>query len=106
MSEAAILSLGENDWKAMAKEGSDNSSWTVNVLEATVTEDTSGWTFVIRANRFLRGMVRLWAGTLVSIGSGSFRPGLITELLETQSREKAGVSLPGKGLTLMEVRYS
>jgi tRNA pseudouridine38-40 synthase len=106
MSEASCLSLGENDWKAMAKEGSDNSSWTVNVLEASVTEDISGWTFLIRANRFLRGMVRIWAGTLISIGSGSARPPLVTELLKTQNREKAGVSLPGKGLTLMEVRYN
>lgn len=106
MQRAASLSLGKNDWMSMAKEGSGNSDWIVNVISADVMEDKSGWTFLIRANRFLRGMVRIWAGTLVSIGSGSAPPGIITELLETKNREKAGVSLPGKGLTLMEVKYN
>ncbi len=106
MQKAAALSIGRNDWMAMAKEGSGNSDWIVNVISADVMEDKSGWTFLIRANRFLRGMVRIWAGTLVSIGSGSAQPGIITELLETKNREKAGVSLPGKGLTLMEVKYN
>ncbi len=106
MQNAAELSRGRNDWMAMAKEGSDNSDWIVNVLSADVIEDDSGWTFLIRANRFLRGMVRIWSGTLVSIGSGAAQPELITELLETKDRASAGVSLPGKGLTLMEVKYN
>ncbi len=106
MMEAARLSLGENDWMAMSKEGSDNSDWIVNVLAADVREDESGWTFLIRANRFLRGMVRIWAGTLVNIGSGSAPPELITELLALKNRDKAGVSLPGSGLILMEVKYN
>jgi len=101
MQEAARLSIGENDWTAMAKEGSDNYDWIVNVISANVEEDDSGWTFLIRANRFLRGMVRIWAGTLVNIGSGAVPTELITELLETGNRDKAGTSLPGCGLVLM-----
>ncbi|MCD4700787.1 MAG: tRNA pseudouridine(38-40) synthase TruA [Candidatus Aegiribacteria sp.] len=106
MQKAAELSIGENDWMAMAKEGSGNADWIVNVINTDVIDDESGWTFLIRANRFLRGMVRIWAGTLVSIGSGTAQPELITKLLETKDREKAGSSLPGKGLTLMEVKYN
>ncbi|MEN8209205.1 MAG: tRNA pseudouridine(38-40) synthase TruA [Candidatus Fermentibacteria bacterium] len=106
MQKATELSVGRNDWMAMAKEGSDNSDWIVNVIHADVIEDESGWTFLIRANRFLRGMVRIWAGTLMTIGSGAAQPGLITELLQTKDRNKAGVSLPGRGLTLMEVKYN
>ncbi len=106
MQKAAELSTGKNDWMAMAKEGSDNSDWIVNVQSAKISEDESGWTFLIRANRFLRGMVRIWAGTLVNIGSGAAGPELITELLQTKDRNRAGVSLPGKGLTLMEVKYN
>jgi tRNA pseudouridine38-40 synthase len=103
---AAGLSIGENDWRAMAKEGGSNSDWMVNVMEAQVTEDSAGWTFLIRANRFLRGMVRIWTGTVVQIGSGSDSPDLISRLLETGDRSRAGMSLPAKGLILMEVVYS
>ena len=106
MKEAAGLSLGTGSWRAMAREGSSNTSWTVQVMEATVDEDGAGWTFRIRANRFLRGMVRLWTGTLVHIGSGSAGPELVKVLLETGDRRDTGDSLPGRGLTLMEVQYS
>lgn len=106
MKRAAELSLGRNDWKAMAKEGSSNSDWLVDVIKAGVEEDGAGWTFLIRANRFLRGMVRLWTGTLVLIGSGAGSPELMARLLRTGDRKGAGMSLPGKGLTLMEVEYS
>ncbi len=106
MQKAAARSTGKSDWMAMAKEGSDNSDWIVNVISTDVIEDESGWTFLIRANRFLRGMVRIWAGTLVNIGSGAAQPELITELLKTKDRDRAGVSLPGRGLTLMEVKYN
>lgn len=106
MRKAASLSIGENDWKAMAKEGSSNSNWMVEVIDAQVTEDQSGWTLLIKANRFLRGVVRIWAGTLARIGSGSDSPLLITELFESKDRNRAGESLPAKGLTLLEVKYS
>ena len=106
MQKAAERSRGRNDWMAMAKEGSDNAGWIVNVINADVIEDESGWTFLICANRFLRGMVRIWAGTMINIGSGAAHPELITELLESKNRDRAGVSLPGKGLTLMEVKYN
>ena len=106
MRKAASLSIGENNWKAMAKEGSSNSNWMVKVIDAQVIEDQSGWTFLIQANRFLRGLVRIWAGTLLRIGSGSDSPELIAELFESGDRNRAGMSLPAKGLTLLEVRYS
>ncbi len=105
MRKAATLSIGENNWKSMAKEGSSNSSWIVKVIDAQVVEDQSGWTFLIKANRFLRGLVRIWAGTLARIGSGSDSPLLVTELLESEDRSRAGESLPAKGLTLLEVKY-
>ena len=105
MREAAGLSLGKADWKAMAKEGSGNADWIVDVIEAGVSEDRLGWTLLIHANRFLRGLVRIWAGTLLRIGSGAESPGLITKLLESGERNRAGASLPAKGLTLLKVNY-
>lgn len=105
MKRAAQLSCGENSWKAMAKEGGSNTDWIVSVMEAEVSEDKAGWTFLIRANRFLRGMVRLWVGTLLHVGSGAEDPELIPRLLQTEDRNGAGTSVPGKGLTLMEVVY-
>jgi len=105
MKQAAELCVGNHDWRAMSREGSDNSTWLVDVREASVTDDGSGWTFSITANRFLRGLVRIWSGTLVEIGLGNRLADVILQMFDTGDRKQAGPSLPAKGLTLLKVRY-
>lgn len=105
MRRAASLSIGRFDWKGFSREGGGNRTWMSNVLAASVGEDEAGWTLRMEADRFLRGMVRLWAGTLVEIGRGRLEPGVISGILETGDRSLAGPSLPPCGLTLMRVEY-
>jgi tRNA pseudouridine38-40 synthase len=105
MQLAAQLSTGEHDWRAMAREGSGNKTWLADVSEAAVEETVTGWTLLISANRFLRGMVRIWSGSLVQTGLGKKPPGVIEQMFETGDRGLAGPSLPANGLTLLKVRY-
>jgi len=105
MQEAAGLCLGTGDWRGMSREGSGNRTWLVDVLEASVSEDCRGWTLDIRADRFLRGMVRIWAGTLVDVGRGRRSPDVMRQILSTGDRRLAGPSLPAHGLTLAGVFY-
>jgi tRNA pseudouridine38-40 synthase len=105
MDEAAGLCTGTGDWRGMSREGSGNRTWLVDVLEASVSEDCRGWTFGIRADRFLRGMVRIWAGTLVDVGRGRHSPEVMRQILSTGDRRLAGPSLPARGLTLAGVCY-
>lgn len=105
MAGAASLSLGRAGWRGFSREGSSNRTWVSEVVSASVGETPSGWTFGIEADRFLRGMVRLWAGTLVEIGRGRLEPGVVRTILETGDRGLAGPSLPACGLTLVRVEY-
>lgn len=105
MARAAGLSIGEGDWRGMAKEGSSNEDWMVDVKGAWVGEHSTGWTLMIAANRFLRGMVRIWAGTLVQVGRGRLSPSDLAEILRSGDRDLAGPALPAKGLTLLKVGY-
>jgi tRNA pseudouridine38-40 synthase len=105
MSLAAAESVGKADWRGMAREGGGNRSWLVEVKDASVVETGTGWTLHIEADRFLRGMVRLWAGTLVEAGRGRAPAGRIAEILRTGDRRLAGQSLPACGLTLVGVEY-
>lgn len=105
MAGAAGLCTGRHGWRGMAKEGSGNRDWEAVVRTASVVEDALGWTFLISANRFLRGMVRLWAGTLLRVGGGRLDPREVGRILQTGDRSLAGPSLPAGGLTLVEVRY-
>jgi len=105
MAAAAGLSLGRAGWRGMSREGGGNRTWLVDVEHASVEAGPEGWTLSISADRFLRGMVRIWAGTIVEIGRGRFQPSRITEILTTGDRLLAGPSLPACGLTLVSVEY-
>ena len=105
MQLAVKYSLGNNNWRGFAREGGGNKTWDINVLDALVIPTENGWIFTIRANRFLRGVVRIWSGTILQIGFNRIPPETIKTILDTTDKKYAGASLPACGLTLTEVTY-
>ena len=63
------------------------------------------WFFTIRADRFLRNMVRAIVGTLVDVGRGKLTLEGFRRVIEAKNRCKAGTSVPGNALFLTEVAY-
>ncbi|MCE5322431.1 tRNA pseudouridine(38-40) synthase TruA [bacterium] len=59
----------------------------------------------MRANAFLRSMVRVIVGTLVDVGLGKLAGSDVCDILEAQDRRVAGKTAPPQGLCLMEVEY-
>jgi len=59
----------------------------------------------VEANRFLRGMVRSIAGTLVEVGRGKLDPGDVAAILDAKDRAAAGPTAPPQGLYLARVTY-
>lgn len=61
--------------------------------------------FEVKANRFLRGMVRALVGTMLEVGKGRKSKEDFKSILMEKNRRKAGESAPACGLMLMEVAY-
>ena len=61
--------------------------------------------FRIRADRFLRNMVRAIVGSLVDVGRGRHDPEWIAALIQSGTRSDAGESVPGNALFLNRVEY-
>jgi tRNA pseudouridine38-40 synthase len=59
----------------------------------------------VRADGFLRHMVRAIVGSLVEVGAGRREPAWFTELLAAGSRAAAGPTAPAQGLWLTDVEY-
>lgn len=59
----------------------------------------------IRAQAFLRHMVRNIVGTLVDVGRGKMAPDMIKEILEMRDRGAAGKTAPARGLFLEMIEY-
>ncbi|MFN0034094.1 MAG: tRNA pseudouridine(38-40) synthase TruA [Saprospiraceae bacterium] len=63
------------------------------------------WVFHIRANRFLRGMVRLIVGASVQVGRGQLAVADVQAALDEQKPLKKSLSVPPQGLFLTDVKY-
>ena len=70
----------------------------------TAVSDTE-WVFTIQADRFLRNMVRAVVGTLVEVGRGKMSVEGFRKVIENKDRCKAGSSVPGHALFLVDVGY-
>ena len=119
MNEAAKHILGEHDFSCFEKVGGNNATSICTITEAawsTYVPDHAkmmGYpcqpgdyiVFKIRANRFLRNMVRAIVGSLIEVGNGKKEPQWIADLIANGSRSDAGSSVPGKALFFTGAEY-
>jgi tRNA pseudouridine38-40 synthase len=68
-----------------------------------INEDTM--VFIIKADRFLRNMVRAIVGTLLDVGFRRIDLDGFRQIIENRNRSDAGTSVPAKGLFLTDVQY-
>lgn len=106
MKEACQYLLGEKDFSAFSKSRTQTFTNNCHVMEARWFENEEGLlVFEIKADRFLRNMVRAMVGTLMDVGTGKIKPETVNEIILQKNRGKAGVSVPADGLFLTEVKY-
>ena len=106
MNRAAGHLLGVHDFSCFEKLNGGNKTSICNVMEAGWEQiDSHRYLFTIRANRFLRNMVRAIVGSLLEVGYGKRQPEWIAEIMEMKERGKAGQSVPGNALFLAEITY-
>lgn len=107
MNKAAEYALGEHDFQTFAKSGSDptKNEGICTVHEAYWKQMQSKVVFKITANRFLRRMVRLMAGTFVQVGTGKMTPVDFRHALEQKNSQYSGKAAPPDGLYLTDVKY-
>lgn len=105
MNRAGQLLLHHQDFGAFCKSGSDQHTTICNVVEASWLKEGYHLRFHIRANRFLRNMVRAIVGTMLDLGRGQISLEEFEAILQSGDRSQAGTSAPAHGLYLSEVKY-
>ena len=61
--------------------------------------------FTIKADRFLRNMVRAIVGTILDVGLGKTTIEEFHGIIKSEDRTKAGASVPAHGLYLSIIEY-
>lgn len=108
MKEGAARLVGTHDFKAFMAMGSTPQQSTVRTIyncQAVAEEDPFGVSIYVKGNGFLYNMVRIIAGTLISVGHGKLKPEEIDWILERGERKYAGPTAPPQGLYLMKVFF-
>lgn len=106
MNAAARYLIGEKDFKCFCKAGADVKTTICTVSDAAFSKvGDDRYMFTIRANRFLRNMVRAVVGTLVDVGRGRLSLDDFKKVVDTGTRSDAGESVPGNALFLSNIEY-
>ncbi|MDX9749801.1 MAG: tRNA pseudouridine(38-40) synthase TruA [Flavobacteriales bacterium] len=105
MNAACADLLGRQDFSSFCKAGSDARTMLCDVRLAEWAPTDNGYRFRIRADRFLRNMVRAIVGTCFVVGRGQRPPGHMAAVIAARDRGAAGKSAPARGLYLEHVAY-
>ncbi len=105
MNIAAQLLLDTRDFTSFSKLGSDVKTNNCIVSSAFWEEKGLQLVFTIRADRFLRNMVRAIVGTLLEVGLGKMTLAGFEAVIAQKDRSSAGASVAAKGLFLVGIGY-
>ena len=108
MNSAAQTLLNYEDFTTFAKLNSNNKTNICHVTRADwrrSEEDRDLLIFTIRADRFLRNMIRAIVGTLVDVGRGRYTVEEFEQILHSRDLSKSSAGAPAQGLFLSDVVY-
>ena len=106
MNEAANKLFDYIDFTSFSRLHTDVKTNNCRIMEARWTETAAGeYVFVIKADRFLRNMVRAVVGTLMLVGRHRMTVDDFCRIIEGKDRCKAGESAPANALFLEDIEY-
>ncbi len=105
MNFSSALLLGRHDFQCFSKVNTQVNNYFCDIQAAKWIEQDHFLKFTIRADRFLRNMVRAIVGTLLDVGRGKITIETFQQIIDSHDRGEAGYSVPAKGLTLTGIGY-
>lgn len=105
MREAAKILFQYKDFQCFSKSNTDVKTYHCNIMKAEWTLVNNELQFTIKADRFLRNMVRAVVGTLINIGLGKIDVDDLHTIIKSKDRSEAGFSVPAHALYLLAVEY-
>ena len=106
MKKASQCFVGQHDFQTFCSANTTTPDFIRTIYYLNITKTDNLYEFEICGNGFLYNMVRIIVGTLVDVGRGKINENDIKNIFESKNRQKAGKTMPAKGLILKKVDYS
>ena len=105
MNKCCNIMLQYTNFKSFSKSKTDVKTYDCKIYEAEWMLNENYLIFKIKADRFLRNMVRAIVGTLIEIGLGKITEKEFKLIIEKKDRQLAGFSVPAHALFLKKIDY-
>jgi tRNA pseudouridine38-40 synthase len=107
MHEAAAVLKEYTDFESFSKRNSQVFTYNCRIEKSEWYYDESlqCWVYNVRANRFLRGMVRGLVATMLKVGRGKLSIADFRAIIEGKDCTRAWFDSPPQGLFLVDVGY-
>lgn len=94
-----------SDFEAFSKRNTQVITYQCSIELAAWVATEHGYCFEVRANRFLRGMVRGLVGTMLRVQKAADPVAAFRSVIESGDCTQTDFAVPGHGLYLMQVLY-
>jgi len=94
-----------NDFTSFSKKKTQVKSFTCNVQSSRWVLENNAWRYEIKADRFLRGMVKGLVGTMLRLAKNNQGSQEFTMIFEKKNHAAADFSVPSDGLFLLYVEF-
>jgi tRNA pseudouridine38-40 synthase len=105
MQKAAIIIKEYSDFTSFSKRNTQVKSFVCDIRESKWIIQDGCLIYNVKANRFLRGMVRALTATMLNLGRGKIDIAAFRKIIETKDCTLASFSAPAHGLFLTEVCF-
>ncbi len=105
MNECADVLFEFDDFTSFSKSHTDVKTNNCTIMYAKWERVGSDYIFTIKADRFLRNMVRAIVGTLLEAGRNRLEPRGMRRIINAKDRRVAGSSVSGHALFIEDIEY-
>lgn len=105
MNKAASVITEYRDFTCFSKSNTQTITNDCTIFESYFINEDDVLIYHVKANRFLRNMVRAIVGTMIEVGKANISFERLRDILENGTRSDAGMSVPACGLFLENIEY-
>lgn len=105
LNEAAMALCSYQDFTAFSKRNTQVTHFECVMVKSEWVMEGNLLVYNVKANRFLRGMVKGLVGTMLKVGTGKISVSEFCAIVESRDCSKADFSVPPQGLFLANVLY-
>ena len=105
LQQSAAIIMEYDNFESFSKRNTQSHTFICNIMESYWQQTDDELQYVVRGNRFLRGMVRGLVGTQLLVAKGKISLDDFRKVIEVCDCTKADFSVAGHGLYLEDIEY-